>query len=295
MALESHNPRMNFGRLIRKVQPTEGELKKAKSFSLSCRKRLTKSFDLKKFQRIGSHSRCAAIKLHSDLDFLVILARNEAKWAEKIVNSDTFIKKVSQDLNGRYVHTVVRKDKQAIVINFGRGQNSMDVVPGIFKGFDNKHPVYWIPDGIGNWIETSPEAHNSFIREENIRSGQKLTKVAQLIRYWKHCRSTSIPISSFYVDLLLASSGVCIGVKSYPEIMCQFFKLMADRGCRGLRDPLGISGVIYAVQTDNQAKVLVSAIENSLEHARKAILADNSKRFVEANNQWSIVFNHEFL
>lgn len=288
---------MNYGRLIRKIQPLDSELVKARSFTGSCKKRLAKSFNLKKFQRIGSHARGSAIKLWSDLDFLAVLSRNEAKWAGNVVNSNTFINKVSQDLNSRYVQTVVRKDQQAVVINFGRGQNSMDIVPGIFKDFQDKKPIYSIPDGDGDggWIDTSPEAHNAYIRKENLRSVGKLKKVGQLIRYWKYTRATPIPLSSFYIDLLLASSGICAGVKSYPYLMYEFFKLMSDRECRGLRDPIGIARVVYPVQTTNQANMLVTAIDNSLAHARSAVIAENKKDYLEANRQWNIVFNHGFI
>ena len=188
-----NNPRVNIARLIKKIQPTSSELKKARSYSLSCRKRLNKSFDLKKFKGIGSHTRDAAIRHYSDLDFLVVLSRNEVKWAGKIINSNTFLSKVSQDLNDRYINTTIRKDGQAVVAKFSSGQNSMDIVPAFFKGFHSKWPVYWIADGDGDWLQTSPEAHNSYIKIENRKSGGKLYKAAQIIRYWKYCRSNPVP------------------------------------------------------------------------------------------------------
>ncbi len=184
---------------------------------------------------------------------------------------------------------------QAVVVQFGGGQKSMDVVPGFFHEMKNKRPVYYIPDGYGGWMETSPEAHNSFINKENIRSGEKLKKVAQLIRFWKYSRANSIPISSFYIDLLLAHSGICVGAKTYPMMMYEFFKLMYDRECRGLHDPVGVAGVVYAVKTKPQASTLVSHVENSLNHAIKAVNAEHNKQFKEANRQWDIVFNHNFL
>lgn len=292
--MSNKHPRVNFARLLNKVQPTESELKKARSHISSCRKRLVKSFNLKKFQRIGSHARSTAIKLHSDLDFLTILAKNEAKWDGNIVNSDTFLNKVSQDLNDRFVHTEVRKDMQAVVANFGNGQHSLDIVPGFFHKFKSSKPIYFIPDGLGGWLETSPEAHNSFINKENRKSGEKLKRIGQLIRFWKHSRINSIPISSFYIDLLLASSGICVGAKSYPQIMYEYFKLMSERECRGLRDPLGIAGVVYSVRTETQGNTLLSSVENSLEHSRKALIAESNKDFQEANFQWNIVFNYNF-
>ena len=295
MALIEQNPRLNYGRLIRSIQPTSGEYKNAISNVGSTKKRLEKSFSLKKFQRIGSHARSSAINSFSDLDFLAVLARNEAKWGGSVVKSDTVVKKISQDLNSRFTTTTVRKDMQAVVVQFGGGQKSMDIVPGFFHKMKNKRPVYLIPDGYGGWMETSPEAHNTFINRENIRSGEKLKKVGQLIRYWKYSRANSIPISSFYIDLLLADSEICIGAKSYPMIMYEFFKLMYDRECRGLRDPVGIAGVVYAVKTKPQLSTLVAHVENSLDHASKAVNAEHNKKLKEANRQWDMVFNHNFL
>ena len=295
MALIDQNPRANYARLIRGIQPTGGELKSAISNVGSTKKRLEKSFNLRKFQRIGSHARSSAISSFSDLDFLAVLARNEAKWGGSFVKSDTIIKKVSQELNSRFTATTVRKDMQAVVIHFGGGQKSMDVVPAVFHSFKNSKPVYSIPDGYGGWMETSPEAHNAFINEENARSREKLKKIGQLIRFWKYSRASSIPISSFYIDLLLANSGICTGAKTYPEMMYEFFKLMSDRECRGLRDPLGIAGVVYAVKTESQCNALVSHISNSLEHSAKAVIAERNRNFKEANRQWNIVFNHNFF
>lgn len=295
MALIDQNPRANFFRLIRKIQPTGGEINAAIKNVDSTKRRLQKSFNLRKFQRIGSHARSSAIKSYSDLDFLAVLARNETKWGGSFVKSNTILDRVSKDLNSRFVSTAIRRDAQAIVLQFGRGQKSMDVVPGIFHEMRNKRPVYLIPDGYGDWMETSPDAHNTFINKENLRSKEKLKKIAQLIRYWKYSRASDIPISSFYIDLLLAHSEICLGAKSYPMIMYEFLKLMSDRGCRGLRDPLGIAGIVYAVKTDAQGNKLVSYVENSLNHAAKAVVAENGKQFKEANRQWNMVFNHNFV
>ena len=295
MAIADQNPRENFIRLIRNIQPSAGEVSSALSNVDSTKRRLLNSFNLKKFQRIGSHARSSAIKSYSDLDFLAVLARNEAKWGGSFVRSDTILNKISQDLNSRFVSTTIRRDAQAVVVQFGGGQRSMDVVPGIFHEMRNKRPVYHIPDGYGGWMETSPEAHNSFINKENLRSKEKLKKVAQIIRYWKYSRASNIPISSFYIDLLLAHSEICVGAKSYPMMMYEFFNYMSDRECRGLRDPLGIAGNVYAVKTEAQGKTLVAQIENSLVHSAKAIIAENNRNFAEANRQWNIVFNHGFL
>src|SRR5690606_32670106 len=112
---------------------------------------------------------------------------------------------------------------------------------------------------------------------------------------WKYSRSNPIPISSFYIDLLLAQSETCVGAKSYPEIMCDFFELMYKRKCRGLQDPMGVAGVVYAVKTEAQGETLLSQIDNSYGHALKAIIAESERKFSEANRQWNIVFNGQFV
>tara|TARA_R100000656_G_scaffold4035_1_gene5825 strand:- start:373 stop:1263 length:891 start_codon:yes stop_codon:yes gene_type:complete len=295
MGLIDLNPRLNFLRLIQRIQPTSGEVEAAISHVSSTRTRLEKSFNLRKFQRIGSHARSSAIKSYSDLDFLAVLARNEAKWAGNVISSDTVIKRISNDLSSRFTSTTIRKDMQAVVLNFSRGQKSMDVVPAFFHSFNRGRPIYKIPDGYGGWMETSPESHNSFINKQNERSAEKLRRVGQLLRYWKYSRLSGIPISSFYIDLLLAQSEICIGVKSYPSIVYDFFKLMSERQCRGLEDPVNIAGIVYAVKTEAQGNKLRAIIENSLEHATKALIAEKDSRFSEANRQWNIVFNQSFL
>ena len=151
-----------------------------------------------------------------------------------------------------------------------------------------------IPDGSGSWLETSPEAHKRFFAAADERSGRKLRKLIQLLKWWKFSREQPIPIQSFHLDLLLANSGLCIGVKSYTHCLYEAFKLLADRECRGLHDPLGIAGTVYAAQTDSQWEIINNAVQYALVHSRDAVISEASKDFSEANRQWSIVFNGNY-
>jgi hypothetical protein len=286
------HPQALIQKLIAKIQPIAGEREKAMLHSITVRSRLNKSFDLKKFTKIGSHSRGTAIRRFSDVDFMAVLARNEAKWGGKIVSSSTVLNRVRDDLTDRYPQTTVRRDLQAVVIDFGGGQHAMDVVPAIFLRFmPNVGPLYLIPDGYDGWIETSPEIHNKFIMNANVSSGSKLVKVIQLIKWWTVSRTQSIPIQSFHIEMLLATEKVCSGIKSYTQCLYDTFKLLADRECRGLRDPLGISGVIYTAKTETQWEEINNAVNYALEHSRKALYAESWRDFEETKRQWNIVFN----
>ena len=286
------HPRLTMLKLIRKIQPVAGERSKAMIHSLTMKSRLNKSFNLKKFTRIGSHSRGTAIKAFSDVDFMAVLSRNEAKWGGKVVNSSTVLNRLRDDLIDRYTQTTIRRDLQAVVIEFGGGQHAMDVVPAIFSRFMPKiGPVYWIPDGYDEWIETSPEIHNKFIMMANERSGSKLIRVIQLLKWWAACRTSRIPIQSFHIEMLLATANICSGIMSYAQCLHDAFKLLAERECRGLRDPLGMSGVIYAAKTDAQREEINNDVNYAFEHAKKALYAEAWKDNEEANRQWNIVFN----
>lgn len=278
--------------LIVKIQPRPKELQKAMLHSITVKRRLNKSFDLKKFVKIGSHSRATAIRSFSDVDFMPVLARNEAKWAGKTVNSSSVLSRIRDDLSERFPFTKVRRDLQAVVVEFGSGQHAMDIVPAIFSRFVAKTgPVFWIPDGYDEWIESSPQSQRVFMKKANNRSGSKLYRVIQLLKWWKFSRSSPIPIDSFHLEMLLAASDICTGVKSYSQCLFDSFKLLAERECRGLRDPLGISGVIYAAKTDGQWKEINQAVNYALEHSRKAVQAESWKDYEEAIRQWNIVFN----
>lgn len=285
---------MNMAALAHRVQPLETELINAKRHRGTARIRLAKSFDVSRIVPIGSHARGTAIRAHSDLDMMVVLRRNEAKWGDSLVSSYTVLEKLRQDLQERYTQTEIRRDAQAVVIDFAGGQRSLDVVPALFQRFDRLRPVFLIPDGNGEWLESSPEAHDRYFGSAVERSGGKLKKVVQLMKWWKFSRAQPIPIRSFHVDVLVASSDVCVGVKPFTHCLYQVFELLARRECRGLRDPLGLTGVIYAAATDPQWKAINEAVAYSLDHARAAVAAEAVKNFEEANRQWSIVFNYEF-
>lgn len=287
-------PQLNMLALASRIQPQSSEIEKARLHLMTIRRRLSNSFDVNKFLMIGSHSRKTAIRWYSDVDFMVVLRRNEAKWGGDIVNSSTVLKRIRDDLNDRFIHTDVRRDQQAAVVSFAQGNHALDVVPAIFNRVEKLRAIYWIPDGANGWLETSPSSHNSYFAHANERSGGKIAKTVQLLKWWKFSRSQTIPIESFHLDILLAASDICIGVKSYAQCLYDAFKLLSERECRGFRDPLGITGVIYSAKTEVQWNELNTFVDSALTHSRTAMVAEAARDFQESNRQWSIVFNGEY-
>lgn len=285
-----------FNKLANGIQPTPVGINKGKLHAGSIKVRLNKSFAVSKMLFIGSTARDTAIRGTSDVDLFVVFKRDEARWGDRLVSSDTFVKRIRDDLNDRFNATTVRRDGQAIVVHFGQGSEPVDVVPAIFHEFrgSTRSPVYLIPNGAGDWMEAAPEAHNAYLRKTNEVTTGKLRRTTQLLKHWRSCRSTPVPLTSIHLELLLASQRVCIGAKSYAHCLRDAFHLLLQRECRGLRDPLGFAGVLYAAQTDAQYQQLVSAIEYAADHSERAIDAQTQKNWAEALRQWDIVFNGTF-
>lgn len=288
------SPQLNFMQLGARIQPHSGELLAARGHRGSTRTRLANSFSVSGMHPIGSHARGTAIRRHSDLDSMVILRKQEVMWGGKMVSSDTLLRRILDDLRERYPSSGVFKDGLAAAIEFGSTKQSLDVVPAIFQRFNKGRPVYLIPDGMGDWFETSPQTHDRYFAEAHDRSGKKLAKVSQLLRWWKHARNPSLPIRSFYIDMVLAATSLCGPAKTYASCLRDFFFTVSRGRCGALPDPCGIAGAIEATDTDVQRDLLRRAVEYALGHADAAIAAEARRDFEEANRQWNLVFNGEF-
>jgi SMODS domain-containing protein len=286
---------VSFQSLITRIAPLQSELDEAKSHADSIRARLQSSFNLKKFVIVGSHSRETAIRRYSDVDHFAVFSRDEFRWGNEYKNSDTVLNNIKDDLAQRFTQTPVHRDGPAVVVSFGQGNHSVDVVPAMFWEVNKENwPIYYIPDGNGGWIPTSPELHNKYIRDADQRSSGKLKRTSQLVKFWRECRSPRIPIASFHLDLLLASQKVCDGVKSIAQCLSDGFRLLATRDCRALQDPLGISNFVSAVKTESQQDAARQAVAHAYDHVARALEAERYGKTLEARRQWNIVFNDKF-
>ncbi|NJM09941.1 MAG: hypothetical protein HC883_03360 [Bdellovibrionaceae bacterium] len=188
-------------------------------------------------------------------------------------------------------------DGPAVVVGFGQGAGAVDVVPGVWIGTTTSaphYPVYEIPDGNGGWRRTSPQRHSKYLNDEDVRAGYKLAKVVKLLKAWKYSRAPKIPIFGFHMEMLLATSGTCVGVRSYQNILLDAFRLLRDRNGSSLADPLGISSRIDAVATELQRQRLVEYASYAADKASSAISAEVGGRHDDAYYYWKLVFNQAF-
>jgi predicted nucleotidyltransferase len=284
----------SFFELIRRVQPLDTELQAARQHLAAIRTRLETEFDVSKCFTIGSFARDTSIHGFSDTDLMAVFRKTVFTWGDSLINSDTALEKVRQALAERYPNSDVYKDGIAIAVSFSDGQH-VDVVPGVFGSmYQEKWPVYLIPDNVGGWMQTCPSLYDAYLAGANKESGSKLIYVAQLMKFWRECREPRIPLSSFHIEMVLAYEEVCKGVKSYADCILEILRSVARRECRAMRDPYGIAGNIPAVKTASQRERALASVTNSRNHAESAVNADGRGDIQEARRQWDIVFNGSF-
>jgi|APLak6261679142_1056127.scaffolds.fasta_scaffold00017_10 predicted nucleotidyltransferase len=282
-----------FKTLLDRIEPSPTTQQLVESHRASVASHLKSAFAANQVKLIGSHARGTAISNVSDVDLLLVLSRSEVTWGGARSSSQSVLGNVRRELQARFRNTDIGRDGQAVVVDFGDGRHPVDVVPGVYLGpGQDNYPVYEIPDGDGGWMQTSPEVHNRFIAAANQRSGNKLTGVAQLLKFWRGTRNA--PVSSFHLELVLADSGICTVPKSYAAALAEALALLAQRQGRALQDPLGISGWVSATNTEAKRQQLAASLRESAEHARAAVSSDAYGSYPEAYRQWDIVFNGQF-
>lgn len=281
--------------LLNRIQPTGGEKAAAERHFETIKTRLETVFAAKKFPKAGSFSRGTFIRGRSDVDVFAQIPLEEVWWGNQWKSSNTILERFRREITARLPNTKVGRDVHAIVVEFS--DMDIDVVPAAWGGFSKeyKRPLYYIPDGDGGWMLTSPEIHNGYIALKNQESGGKLRAVAQLFKFWRVCRTPAIPISSFHIEMVLASEEICTGVKSYAECMTEMLQKMAERDCAGILDPYRINGNIAATKSEAQRVAALKAIRQCRDYAKSALQLEGYGLTAEALQQWENVFNRKLF
>lgn len=278
-----------FALLLARILPTDAETERLQQHRRTIQTRLSATLGIADFVKVGSVMRGTSIRGDSDLDLLAKIPREGVRWGRRTMTSGTVLNNVRSELLGRFPNTDIGRDVHALVVSFG-GAN-VDVVPAFFQSFDSRgHPVFRIPDGRDGWLDTSPGLHDAFIATANQASGGKLRNVARLVKFWRGCRQQRVPISSFHIEIVLAQERICSGIKSYAECFTEVLQNLARRECRGLHDPLGVSGSIRCCPSEAQRLAALDAVCYSRDKAKLALDAARLSTS-EARRYWNMVFN----
>jgi predicted nucleotidyltransferase len=283
-----------FKKLLEATVFTEADKAAYQGHVNSIASRIRRSFKTTSIEVFGSVSRGTAIRQQSDIDLLVVMEPAEVLWAGQAISSTTLLSRLRNELLDRFPNTSLGRDGEAVVVPFADGRYPIDVVPGFLAKGDGTIETYGIPSIDGRWKATAPGAHKGFIMRENFATGGRLSQAARLVKFWRCCRIPDVPVSSFHVELLLAGEKICGSKHSIAEAFYLTLKVLADRGCRGLRDPVGIGGLIPACSTDAKRDAAMRSVNYALDHSEAALRAMYAGERNEALRQWDIVFNGWF-
>lgn len=283
-----------FQRLLERSELTESDHRGFTGHREQIQTRLSGTFEVSKFMIIGSYSRGCAIRQTSDLDLMIVLRRNEVMWGGSLVSSDGVLERVRRDLASRFPNTALGRDGQAVVVDFADGR-AIDVVPAYFGDAQaTGWPVYRIPRGDGGWLPTAPDSHGKYLSEADRRSGGKLKNVARIAKYWRTTRETPVPLSSFYVELVLATTDVCRVAESHTMTFARLLVELESRGCGPVADPLGVSGTIAGCASEAKRTSAMRTISAASQRAVAAVEAEQKGKLDEALRFWDVVFNGGF-
>ena len=282
-----------FATLLGWATPSTPQVRSYEAHRTSVTSTLKANLETVEIGLMGSYERGSAVGGFSDIDLLAVVKMSEIKWGDSWKSSTAVMQTVRKSLLARFPGTDVGRDGQAVVVRFADGEDPVDVVPAAYVGpGPSNYPTYAIPDGEGNWMKTAPQAHNRYIELRN--GGGKLPNVARIAKWWRISRDVEIPLSGFHVEMLLASEGICTGVKSYAECFADLLGVLQRRGCAALQDPLGVSGYIRAAASQSQRDQLIASVAWSAERARRAIEAERQRDLQEAYRLWGLVFKGAF-
>ena len=283
-----------FRDVLADITPDEREVSAARARAGRIRTRLEKSFNVSEIRMVGSFSKGTAVRGQSDFDLFVCLSRDEARWGGRVVDSRTFLRRVRGELQRLYPSTELRPDGQAVSLRFTSGVDRFDVVPAVLEGIVREGALFVIPDGAGGWLRTAPHLQRAYLKAAGDRSGGKLPRVVQLVKWWTGVRAETVPLKSFHVEMVLAGAALCVGPASYSQLTAAAFRLLAERKGRALRDPTGISGLIPAADTESKKAKLTTALERAADWSSAALAAEAQGDSQGALANWNRVFNSRF-
>ncbi len=220
---------------------------------------------VRNFFETGSFTHGTGVRGYSDIDALVSLA-------EKPAASYTALEWVKTALAARFPATSVKIRRPAVVVEFGGGYETWEVIPGFLtaRGTSSQY-VYDIPGASsGAWIDSAPKEHLAYVNECNAKPNKGNAKrLARLIKAWKYY--CNVPISSFYLEMRAAQHMTT--QTSYIDVwdVCLLLEKLNAHALAGMNDPTGASGRIYACSSDTTRADALSKLATGGTRARKAL------------------------
>jgi hypothetical protein len=279
-----------FELFVSQLTPSSAEVTAAGSHRSSVEAKLKNSFGVTNFFGTGSRESGTSVRYYSDLDYFASIPSQNQRD-----DSAYMLRLVKQELQERFPKTTVYVDTPAVVCAFGEdGKDKIEVVPAYYTGRDNsgEFNVYKIPEIGGDWVKSSPSVHNGYVTEVNNKLSKKVKQLIRLIKAIGYYNN--IPISSFYLELRIAKWASNENSIMYSYDVRTMLQHLVNCELAKMRDPMGISGLVPAANTDNYREEALSKLKTALARANNARDAEEAGKVSLAYEWWDKVYGGQF-
>jgi predicted nucleotidyltransferase len=279
-----------FETFLSRLQPTQAQRDAGAKHRASVSAALKAKLSVSTFYEIGSFSHGTGVRNYSDIDVLLAL---KADRPNSSLTALTWVKNV---LSTRFPSTPVKIRRPAVVVEFGSGYQTWEVIPGFItsRGGANQY-VYDIPSPVpdGSWIDSAPREHLSYVNDSNKAPHKGDAKdLARLIKAWKYYRS--VPISSFYIEMRCAQHVRAQTNYIHVWDVCQLLESLHSNQLAAMNDPKGASGRIHACSSDSSRIDALSKLATAATRARKALDAHKADDPATAFAYLDLLFGGRF-
>ncbi|MGF7218819.1 hypothetical protein GGR92_004998 [Spirosoma lacussanchae] len=168
----------------------------------------------------------------------------------------------------------------------------MEVTPCCFNGLINNFRSYHIANGAGGWMVSSPDAHNKYVREQDVRLNYRVKPLIRLIKAWKYYKS--VPIRSFYLELYVTRFAQNESSIIYAMDVDSVLTKLLKEGLPDITDPMGISGVIEPCDTFAKWGDAYSKLSTAVGRSNKAREYETKGNVDNAFYYWDLLFDGNF-
>lgn len=267
-----------FEEFLSRLKPTAAQREAGAKHRASVEGALTAKLKVSRFRETGSFTHGTGIRGHSDTDLLVSLG------ADRPGSSLTALNWVKDALQARFPRTPVKIRRPAVVVEFGSGYETWEVIPGFITGRGGKDQfVYDVPSPVvgGGWIDSAPSEHLKYVNSANKKPHAGDAKdLARLLKAWKYYRS--VPISSFYLEMRCAQHVK--GVSTYIHVwdLCEVLNDLESNELAAMNDPSGATGRIRACSSDAKREEALTKLSRAATRARLALKAHRADKIDDA-------------
>lgn len=275
-----------LGRLI----PTDAQRTAGASHRSSVKAALEAKLNVRNFFETGSFSHGTGVRGHSDIDALVSLRETKPD------SSYTALNWVKDVLSARFSNTTVKIRRPAVVVEFGGGYETWELIPGFLTGRGGEDQlVYDIPGPSSGaaYIDSAPKEHLAYVNQCNQKPHKGDAKdLARLIKAWKYFRN--VPISSFYLEMRCAQHVATQTTYIHIWDVCQLLEKLAGHDLAPMNDPSGATGRIYACSSDATRDEALSKLAIAAGRARNALNAHNNEKHDDTFYYLDLLFAGNF-